>query len=406
MSGQLSEKSNFSAAQPGKIDSIQPQKMRTMPTIDPAELTAAIRRSQNGSDFQILDWSAGVLSDKGGMNGGLFLYSGHGRDGQGVRPWSIVLKIVKAPEQPAAQDDWWYWKRDLLVYQSGLLDHLPGAVVAPQCYSAVPDDGDASTQDEAHIWMEYIVDETPGQWRLGQFEFAARQLGLFHAPYLTGTPLPAYPWLSTGVLAGWLKMWNPESGWDCPVVMRHMPGPVRERIIRTWDKRDRLLAVMDRLPQTFSHLDFKRRNLMIRNRADGQAELVAIDWEVCGNAPVGVDVAYLVGHSCLFFDWEPADLATLERAVMHAYLTSLRAAGWHGDARLAWLGYLGWIGLQFGVIMSSAIATFAKDEDRERTLQFVGRAGDDLAAGWTALGEFALGRAEGALRMMDELGMR
>jgi len=60
--------------------------------------------------------------------------TGTARVGAAERPWSAVLKVV-APA--AGQDDpadGLYWRREALLYGSGLLDDLPGRVCAPRCY--------------------------------------------------------------------------------------------------------------------------------------------------------------------------------------------------------------------------------------------------------------------------------
>ena len=90
---------------------------------------------------------------------------------------------------------------------------------------------------------------------------------------------------------------------------------------------------------------------------------------------------------------------------MDGYLGGLRATGWQGDTRLARLGYLAWIGLKFGVIMSSAIAAFTVDEARESVARLLGRTGDELASGWATLGAFALSRADEAFHLIDEVGL-
>ena len=369
-----------------------------MQAVDLLELTAAVRRERQSLDFEILDWNARDLTHHGGgSSDALFHYSGHGRDSSGVRPWSIVLKVLKPPESSAARDDWWYWKRDLLVYESRLLNHLPGSMAAPRCY------GTADAGGEFHIWLEHINENVTGPWGLDQYAFAARQAGRFHGAYVTGTPLPDHAWLSKGALASWLTVWNPERGWDSPYVTRYITPATRDQIMQVWNARERYFAMLDCLPQTFSHLDFHRRNLMIRNRAGGAAELVAIDWERCGIAPLGADLALLVGVSCLFFEWEPSEAPALERAALDGYMAGLRASGWQGDERLARLGYLAWIGLWLGVIMSSAIDAFTRDDARAFATQLIRRDSDALAAGWATLGAFALSRAGQAQDLMTTL---
>jgi thiamine kinase-like enzyme len=185
--------------------------------------------------------------------------------------------------------------------------------------------------------------------------------------------------------------------------MRHITASTRNRIMQLWAVRDRFLSTSDRLPQTFSHLDFQRRNLLIRSRVDHGDELVAVDWERCGIAPLGADLAFLVGMSCLFFEWEPMDAQNLDGAAFDAYLSGLRDAGWQGDAHLARLGYLVWIAIWLGVIMSSAIDAFTEGEDHVVARRVIGRVGDDLASGWSKLGEFALDCADEARPLMDRL---
>ncbi|MEZ4572357.1 MAG: hypothetical protein R2849_18980 [Thermomicrobiales bacterium] len=41
-----------------------------------------------------------------------------------------------------------YWKREVLVYSSGILDHLPDGLRAPDCY------GVEDSDTVARIWLE------------------------------------------------------------------------------------------------------------------------------------------------------------------------------------------------------------------------------------------------------------
>ena len=372
--------------------------LEQLQAIDPAVLLNVVRQDQRSPDFEITDWTGGVLSNKGAANpDGLFCFSGHGRDGRGVNPWSVVLKILQAPKQPAPENDWWYWKRELPAYQSGFLARLPGPMLAPRCYGTVEQEGGV------WIWMERVAECTPERWGIDHYAFAARQLGRSNGAYLTGTPLPDFPWLCRGALVSWLRVWHPEQGWDSPYVTQHLSAPTRERIMRLWADRGHFLSILNRLPQTFSHLDFHRRNLLIRRRADDQEELVAVDWAQCGIGPLGADLALVIGMSCIFFEWEPTAVQELEAATFEAYLAGLRDARWQGDPRLARLGYTAWVALWLGVIMSGAIHAFTADETHAFAKHLIGHYGDELASGWAALCEFALDRADEARLLMDQL---
>ena len=374
--------------------------LEQLQAIDPAVLLNVVRQDQDSPDLEITDWTVGILSNQGGVNpDGLFCFSGHGRDGQGVKSWSVALKIVKAPEQPAPECDYYYWRREQPAYKSGLLAQFHGPIVAPRCYGIVEQEGGL------WIWMERVADTTPGKWGIEQFAFAARQLGRSNGAYLTGAPLPDFPWLCRGALVSWLRVWHPEQGWDNPYVMQHVTAPTRERIMRLWAYRQQFLTALDRLPQTFAHHDFHRRNLFIRRRADGQDELVAVDWAQCGIGPIGADLALVIGMSCIFFEWEPAAVHGLAEATFEAYVAGLDDAGWQGDPRLVRLGYTAWIALWVGVTVSGAIAAFTTDEMQPFAKRVIGCYGDELASGWVTLAQFALDRADEARWLIDQLDL-
>lgn len=66
-------------------------------------------------------WALGVCRS-------LFLLLRVVRVGAAERPWNVVLKVLA---RTAGQDDparIEYWRRELLLYRSGLLDDLPPAV--------------------------------------------------------------------------------------------------------------------------------------------------------------------------------------------------------------------------------------------------------------------------------------
>jgi hypothetical protein len=106
---------------------------------------------------------------------------GHGGEGhEGSRGRSC--SILHAPQDPSdpfyelRRDprSVWYWKREFLLAQSGLLEQLPRGLSAARTYQPVED------AETAWLWMEHLVDSTPARWRLKHFCFAARQLGRYN----------------------------------------------------------------------------------------------------------------------------------------------------------------------------------------------------------------------------------
>ena len=81
------------------------------------------------------------------------------------------------------------------------------------------------------------------------------------------------------------------------------PPSVVTEIARLWMERERFLAALDWLPQTFCHLDAFQRNLLIRAGPEGE-QVVAIDWAYAGRGAVGEELGQLAVASLFFFATE------------------------------------------------------------------------------------------------------
>jgi hypothetical protein len=366
--------------------------------IDPAVLLDVVRQDQRDPDFVILDWTVDILSDKGAANPeGLWRFSGHGQSAHGIRPWSVALKILKDPGDVVEPWHLWYWKREYLARESGLLAQLPGYVVPPRSYGA------SDHADNAWLWMELISDTTGGPWGLDEFAFAARQLGRLNASYVTGTPLPSHSWLATNHIATWTSTFPPDTAWTNPLVQRSFSAHTRARVMELWEERASFLALLERLPQAFSHFDYKRSNLFIRGASENDQELVAVDWGDCGVGPLGGDLTRLVGASTFFRDWDASLLADLDRVAFAAYVEGLREQGWPGDAKLVRLAYAAWLALDWGCTTPNVVALCTEDDSRAGIRRVFGCEPEEMTAGLVALCEFALERAEEARQLRARL---
>jgi hypothetical protein len=371
--------------------------LTTLKIIDAKTLLDIVRQDQRSSMFELLDWEVKRLSEKGIVNpDGLFLFSGQGHDNRGTSSWSVVLKILKAPGVQQPLHDLFYWKRELLVAQSELLANLFGRLVPPRYYGLSEHDG------QGWLWMEHIIENAPQSWTKDNYTFAAHQLGRFNGAYLTGLPLPDAPWLCKEHPRSMWNVFAPYDGaWDNARVRQFFSNRLRERVMKLWDERELFLDTLNRLPQTFSHFDFSRRNLLIRARNDGQEEVVAVDWALCGCGAVGGDLSSLIGTSAALFGLETTSLPDIEAAVFEAYVTGLREAGWTGNAELARLGYTAYLPLFWGVCFPTLIADHSSDEQAVRRAYGCSR--EELASTWATLCEYALDRADEARELMARL---
>jgi hypothetical protein len=307
----------------------------------------------------------------------------------------VDLKTLKASDQPQEPTNLWYWKREALLAQSALPSSFPGSLAAPRFY------GVSQAADGVWVWMELITDAVGAPWRLEHYAFAADQIGRFNAAYATGVPLPDVPWLCRDHARGWTEGLSPENAWENPYVQRHFSASLQTRILHLWAERERFYAALAQVPQIFSHFDCQRRNLIIRIREDGQQELVAVDWGLCGLGALGGDLMALIGSSVALFEWEPTRLAELEAVVVDAYLAGLRAGGWRGDASWVRLSYTAWLGLHWGVALPAAVAFWCTDAMTPHALRQFGRPLDELAAGWAMLCRFSLERADAACELIE-----
>jgi len=221
---------------------------------------------------------------------------------------SAVVKVVALggkhhPRWPAAADEEhpYYWRREALAYESGLLERLVG-LRTPRC-RGVFERPDGSVA----IWLEDVPEAPP--WTPDALGLVAERLGRAHAA-CSADP-PTEPWFSRGWLRAYLGL-------------RQIDDPEPEAV----------LARLDELPQTLCHFDLHPANVLGADRS------VVIDWAYCGLGAIGLDPGVLVvdGIADESLAPEVADAAADE--VWRGYLSGLRAGGWTGreeDARWAYL---------------------------------------------------------------------
>lgn len=385
--------------------------LEQLQAVDVSLLTGVVRQAQRKPAYEILDWSVRPINHQAIIDttGGLYCYSGVGRDDEDTGPWSVVFKMINpsAEEECRPEREWCYWKRELLAFGSGMLGALPGPIRAPRCF------GVAEREAGGSIWMEHIVEATGRSWSQAEFARAAYELGGFAGAQLTGTAVQQHPWLckpffrSIFADGNWwstaMATDTEQSIWRNPIVERGFSPDLRTRVLAVWAEKQRFLDTLDRLPQVLCHNDCHRRNLMWRNRDDGQRELVVLDWAFCGMGAAGMDLGELVAVSSYFFDSSPFDVETRERAAFKSYVDGLGAAGWTGDTRLIRLGYITSAVLWMGATLPGWAAIMLDPAAGANVTAQYGRPADEVLNGWVALTESLMDRADEARSLMASL---
>ena len=300
-------------------------------TIDAVMLTPLVRQSIQRDKAEIIDWKMETLHGGFGLNSKIHRFSGTVREEDEVLPWSLILKIIRSPDGQDNPASLTYWKREVLAYQSGLLDQLPGIMCAPRCFEIAEQSG-----LEIWLWMEEIVDEIKGRWSLDHFGTVARHLGHFNAAGFEKQAQFTQPWLTKGILHEWVGDTVPEFPPNIlahPLVSRVWPAEIYEWMLRVWSKREAWIDRIERQPQTFSHLDAFRRNIFSRWNKQNTLQMVMIDWPFAGSAAAGEEIAPLVAASLNLLEFDSTQAGSLDQVVFEGYLQGLREAGWRGDPR-------------------------------------------------------------------------
>ena len=191
---------------------------------------------------------------------------------------------------------------------------------------------------------------------------------------------------------------------DHPLLRPALPRATAARVLRVWHEREAFFDVLDRLPQTFCHLDAFPRNVFVRNGESGAVQIVAIDWEFVGVSAVGAELGQLMAGTLLFEEAELETAAELEEAVVASYLNGLDVAGWRGDPRLVRLGYATTLMLNQVFLLLGGVVEGTQDAGFRHYLEEMsGRPYADLLERCALSFDFLLARADEARDLRSSL---
>jgi hypothetical protein len=334
------------------------------------------------------------------------LYRWKGRaDVDGVaQDWSVILKAWVRDLESDAPTGWDYWKREFLAYSSGVLADLPG-IAAPRLLDATDEN------DVAYVLLEDVAPQGQLRWPASRYELAALHLGRFNGAYLADRAIPEAPFLTRTYLRSWTN-WIPwldsvrsPDTWSQPLIAEAIAAPPIGRLERLHSSVTSLFDRLERLPQTFSHLDAWRTNLIDARSARGEETTVAIDWSFVGLAPPGQEVAILVGGSHIWLDADPDQLASVSRRAFTAYVEGLHDAGWRGDERVVRFAYAASAALYLAPVIPFWLRRIGDPARREWIERKCGRDARDIVHAWALLLDHTLelfDEADAMAQRLDE----
>ncbi|MFT4262112.1 MAG: phosphotransferase [Nocardioides sp.] len=182
---------------------------------------------------------------------------------------AVVVKRLVAPAEddpPELSDPrhFAFWRRAADVASYGLVGRTPG-LRAP--VTAVEEDAEGIT-----LVQDWVEDGANSGL------FAALSMGRFAA-----ADLGPLRWLARGQLRSRLARTARRGGWR--TLGRTTASDVADAL---WTRRDRLLDLLDGLPQVAQHGDPTLANLAGREGDD----LIAVDWGTLGTGAAGADLGY------------------------------------------------------------------------------------------------------------------
>ena len=379
--------------------------------VDRVMLTPIVRAVLDSPLAEVNTWQVSPITQGRGSPAGVYRIAGTAEEQGQTRPWSLMLKEVSADARSAYkgnnssddQSNHFYWKREVLLYQSGLFASLPNGIRAPRCYQI-----DEEPQS-ARIWMEDVREDVGAIWPLSHYGQVSRHFGRMNGLYLEQRPLPPWPWLMRSYFTGWLdepdwpefRQSYPSLRMDNLLVQRGWSDELVQEFDRLWHDRVAFVDALARLPQTLHHNDSGRKNLLAHRRPDGELETVAVDWGLAATGPVGGELACMVMQPIYWFNGvQPDQLSELDGIVFDGYMQGLRDVGWQGNSALARLGYTASIALRtaFGIFN---FEWAARDESTRLFIESgIGRSSEEIADVMRGLRTYVVACAEEARQLM------
>lgn len=322
-------------------------------------LTPLVQRVLTSRQATITEWHGEPVKGDGSV-GKRFVCRFHGwasLAGDSV-PWSLFLKV---PNPTHTAFDPWHrepFQREVLLYESGLLESLPGGIVAPRCLQVMkPPD------DESWMWLEDVAGQSALQWPLARFRTAVFHFGRMQGAFLVSRTLPNRPWLATDE---WLRPRLLDTMQEIPSLLHQLsahPATHRlfgsdfgKRLNRLWAERNSIYESLGRMPRSLCHGDFNYMNLLAPCELDSESQTFVVDWQYTGVRSIGEDIAGLIADSSVVpVRRKVAEPEELTELLLESYLDGIRESGWRGNlnqvrfaciARLAYVwsfwSILGW----------------------------------------------------------------
>jgi hypothetical protein len=326
------------------------------------KLYECVQKMTGINELKLGEWSCNQLgwNATNAVTGGLYRVTGDAWGKDKPLQWSLILKIVVPARNFDDPRHYNYWKREVLAYQSGVLENLPSMIKAPRCFAA-----EEQEDQTVWLWLEEVSNQVRSIWTQEDYLTAARILGTFNGSYLTGEPLPDEPWLCKRWLSSWIEECDKyddgmaliSDTWKNPLLSELFPANMFERYQEFHKRRLFLLDGLMNVPRVLTHNDAWPPNLFLQ----GKNNMVAIDWAFVGIAGVGEELGRLYGLILHMAVGSIIDAGSL----FNHYMAGIRDAGWNGDSAIVRFGFTASAGIRCGMVVPKLVEQITKRKNEE-----------------------------------------
>jgi len=379
--------------------------------LDHSLLTPVVRRilAVDAADIESVSSEPLAVDSLSRSTVGLHRVQGFAWDGVNRHEWSAIAKVVAPPENPVQDTPAYdfYWKREMLIYQSDLLHDFPVGFTAPRTYGTTD-----LSDGRVIVWLEDIgAGYAMETWLIDDYAQAARHLGQFAGEMMLRRSAPDEPWISKHMLqtitaesARLVDQARQPALWDHPLLRSAFPESPARRIAALWEDQHVIYEALEHQPRIFIHHAMERSNLILRLDDYGDPQTVALDWEQAGIGAPGEDLGGLFGSALLNFEVLASKAPEFADLMLIAYFNGMSDVGWRDDPTPIRFAFHAAAVLRN--VFSSAGWPVSIAHDRtglylRETERHWGRPIAEVFAHWAAVTEFLLNRGDDVRRFLS-----
>lgn len=289
------------------------------------KLKQVVKTITKDETFTIKDVSVDKMKD--GSVGEVYHLYGEGISfDNSIMKFDVILKIIHRWRRFGDPES---WNREVKLYKANIFDNFPECTTVPQCYTI-----DEISNDEVHLWLEYVRGANGDHMTLKDFDAPAYCLGRFHGEL---DDIPHYTWLSSRYIPMiYAVQWGMESiDWllkdDSSKIISL---DLKESILEIWNYRDNFMRLLLGLPKTLCHRDFNYENVFVDS-----GKVSIIDWDTAGIGVLGEDIADFTCEALVYKNVSAANAKLIKEQLISNYVKGLKQSNWSGDEGLVRLGY-------------------------------------------------------------------